>query len=138
VIAGIDLGTQGVKVLLFDRGLKAAGRAFVGYPTRLPRPGWAEQDPADWEQALGRAAHRAAREAGVDPAAVEAVGVTGQLDGCVAVGRDGLPLHPGNCTDILPVFINNWSRLQLHKNAFDILAHKLKFMLFLNSFLSSF
>lgn len=94
MIVGIDLGTQGVKVLLFDRGLKAAGRAFEGYPTRHPRPGWAEQDPADWEQALGRAVRRAAREAGVDPAAVEAVGVTGQLDGCVAVGRDGLPLHP--------------------------------------------
>ncbi len=94
VIAGIDLGTQGVKVLVCDRGFKAAGRAFEAYATLRPRPGWAEQEPAEWEQALGRAARRALREAGVDPAAVEAVGVTGQLDGCVAVGRDGLPLHP--------------------------------------------
>jgi xylulokinase len=94
VIAGIDLGTQGVKVLLLDRGLRTVGRAFEGYPTRHPRPGWAEQDPADWEQALGRAARRAAREAGVDAAVVEAVGVTGQLDGCVPVGSDGRSLHP--------------------------------------------
>jgi xylulokinase len=94
VIAGIDLGTQGVKVLLLDRGFRVAGRAFEGYATRHPRPGWAEQDPADWLLALGRAARRAVREAGAEPAAVEAVGVTGQLDGCVAVGRDGLPLHP--------------------------------------------
>jgi xylulokinase len=94
MIAGIDLGTQGVKVLLFDRHLRPVGRAFAGYPTRRPRPGWAEQDPRDWERALGRAMGRAVREAGVEPAAVEAIGVTGQLDGCVAAGPDGLPLHP--------------------------------------------
>jgi xylulokinase len=94
VIAGIDLGTQGVKVLLLDRGFRAVGRAFAAYPTRHPRPGWAEQDPWDWEQGFGRAMRQAVRETGAEPAAVEAVGVTGQLDGCLAVGRDGLPLHP--------------------------------------------
>ena len=94
MIAGIDLGTQGVKVLLFDRGWRPVGRAFAAYPTRHPHPGWAEQDPRDWEQALGRALSQAMREAGVEPAAVQALGLTGQLDGCVAVGPDGLPLHP--------------------------------------------
>jgi xylulokinase len=94
VIAGIDLGTQGVKVLLFDRGWRPAGRAFAAYPTRHPRPGWAEQDPRDWERTLGQALAEAARQAGTEPSAVEAMGLTGQLDGCVAVGADGLPLHP--------------------------------------------
>jgi xylulokinase len=94
VIAGIDLGTQGVKVLLFDRGWRPAGRGFAAYPTRHPRPGWAEQDPRDWERALGQGLAEAALQAGTEPSAVEAIGLTGQLDGCVAVGPDGLPLHP--------------------------------------------
>jgi xylulokinase len=94
VIAGIDLGTQGVKVLLLDRGFRTAARAFAAYPTRHPRPGWVEQDPRDWEQALGRALREAVRDAGVDPSVVEAIGVTGQLDGCVAVDSGGRPLHP--------------------------------------------
>ena len=93
MIAGIDLGTQGVKVVLFDKGLKPAGAAFAAFPTRHPKPGWAEQDPADWEQALDLAVRGALREAGAGPARVKAVGVTGQLDGCVAVGEDGRPLH---------------------------------------------
>ncbi len=94
MIAGIDLGTQGVKVLLFDRGWHPAGRSFAAYPTRHPRPGWAEQDPLDWERGLGQAMRQAVREAGIEPDAVQGLGLTGQLDGCVAVGPDGLPLHP--------------------------------------------
>lgn len=94
MIAGVDLGTQGVKVVLFDRAFKAEGAGFATYPTRHPRPGWAEQDPADWELALGEATRAALQEARMEPAAVQALGVTGQLDGCVAVGEDGQPLHP--------------------------------------------
>ena len=94
MIAGIDLGTQGVKVALFDRAFKAEGAGFTAYPTRHPKPGWAEQDPAEWELALGQAVRAALQEAGAEPAVVQAVGVTGQLDGCVAVGENGRPLHP--------------------------------------------
>jgi len=94
VIAGIDLGTQGVKVLLLARGFRPAGRGFAAYPTRHPRPGWAEQDPGSWEQAVGRAVRQALGEAGAGPAAVRAAGVTGQLDGCVPVDPAGRALHP--------------------------------------------
>jgi xylulokinase len=36
----------------------------------------------------------ALRQAGMRPKAVEAIGITGQLDGCLAVGQDGRPLTP--------------------------------------------
>jgi xylulokinase len=67
VIAGIDLGTQGVKVLLVDDGFRARGKAFRPYPTRYPAPGWAEQEPADWEAALGQAMREALSLAGARP-----------------------------------------------------------------------
>ena len=47
---GIDLGTQGVKVLVFDadarRVVARAGRALPAPAS--PRPGAAEQNPTDW------------------------------------------------------------------------------------------
>jgi xylulokinase len=94
VIAGIDLGTQGVKVLLLTDGFRMQGKSFAPCPTCYPRPGWAEQDPAHWDAALGRAAREALAQAGARAAEVKAIGVTGQLDGCCAVGQDGSPITP--------------------------------------------
>jgi xylulokinase len=94
VIIGIDLGTQGAKAVLAGLDLSVAAQDAVPYSTSHPRPGWAEQEPAAWEAAVGRAVAGVLGRAGVDPGAVLAIGVTGQLDGCVAVGPDGRPLHP--------------------------------------------
>ena len=74
--------------------LEVLGTAQVGYSPSCPRPGWAEQDPALWEGALAPAIAGALAAAGCDPAAVVALAIAGQLDGCVAVGRDRRPRGP--------------------------------------------
>ena len=53
---GIDIGTSGVKVLLIDRAGKALGEAHAKAvePVR-PHPGWSEQNPADWWDAVTKA-----------------------------------------------------------------------------------
>lgn len=89
---GIDLGTQGLKALVVDERFEPQGRGFAAYPTRHPHPGWAEQDAEDWERALALAVAQAVGEAGAP--AVEAIGVTGQLDGCLAVDGGGRPQSP--------------------------------------------
>jgi len=94
VIAGIDLGTQGIKVLLLRDDFRPLARSFVEYPTSFPQPGWAEQQPALWDQALGKAMREALGQAGLRPEAVKAIGITGQLDGCLGIGQDGRPLTP--------------------------------------------
>jgi xylulokinase len=94
VIAGIDLGTQGIKVLLVESGFRTRGKAFAPYPTSYPRPGWAEQDPAQWERALSAAVGEALVQAGVSAGEVKGIGITGQLDGCCAVGEDGRGITP--------------------------------------------
>jgi len=48
---GIDIGTTGVKSVLIDDGQTIIGTAHVGLPLSRPRPGWSEQDPADWWKA---------------------------------------------------------------------------------------
>ena len=54
---GIDIGTSGVKALLIDRAGKALGEATAKSvePVR-PHPGWSEQNPADWWDAVTQGA----------------------------------------------------------------------------------
>ncbi|HUL09372.1 MAG TPA: FGGY family carbohydrate kinase [Candidatus Acidoferrum sp.] len=92
MIVGIDIGTQSLKVAVTDRELQVRGEAATPYRAEFPRPGWAEQDPALWERALGPTIARALAEAGAAPQQVGALGVCGQLDGCVAVDDQGRAL----------------------------------------------
>ncbi len=70
------------------------GEGAVACATSQPRPGWAEQDPRDWEQAVGAAVGAALAEAGLSSGQVCALGVAGQLDGCVATDAAGAPRSP--------------------------------------------
>ncbi|MDD4870873.1 MAG: xylulokinase [Kiritimatiellae bacterium] len=48
LLLGIDFGTGGCKVTLIDTAGKVIESASGEYPTIHPKPGWAEQNPADW------------------------------------------------------------------------------------------
>lgn len=48
---GVDLGTSSVKVLAVDEGGAVVKTASRTYPLSFPRPGWSEQNPADWWEA---------------------------------------------------------------------------------------
>ncbi len=74
--------------------LAVLGEAAVAYGTRHPRPGWAEQDPGDWERALAPAIGGALAAARQPAAEVTALGIAGQLDGCLAVDGTGAPRSP--------------------------------------------
>ena len=80
--------------MVLDRGLALGGQASRGYGFDQPRPGWAQQDPDVWEAALAPVVAEALARAGVAADRIEAIGVAGQLDGCVAVGKGGAPLGP--------------------------------------------
>jgi hypothetical protein len=79
---GLDVGTQGVKAVVYD----APSRRIVArgaYPlSLLPTviPGRAEQHPQSWIDGVRSAARQAL--AGVDATRVKAVGVSGQQHGC--------------------------------------------------------
>ncbi len=94
VFVGIDLGTQSVKAVVCNDRFDVLGAHAIAQTTAYPRPGWAEQDPRDWERALAPAIERALMAAGVAASDIVAIGVSGQLDGCIAVDRHGEPLAP--------------------------------------------
>ena len=93
LILAHDLGTTGNKANLFDADGTLLGSAFAPYATAYPRPNWAEQNPEDWWQALCTTTRRLLSETGADPGAIAAVVFSGQMMGCVPIGRDGRPLR---------------------------------------------
>lgn len=94
MIVGIDIGTQSLKAVVLAPEMKIIGEHAVPYSPSFPQAGWAEQDPRLWERALGPAIQGALALGGRKADEVKAVGIGGQLDGCVAIDGQGTPLHP--------------------------------------------
>ena len=56
LLLAIDNGTQSIKALVFGTdGRLKAGERLPLEPYYSRQPGWAEQDPSVWEQAMGPA-----------------------------------------------------------------------------------
>lgn len=93
-LLGIDLGTTGVKAAAFaaDNG-QVLSSAFIEYPLMHPRPGWAEQDPADWWQATITAI-RGCLAQDIRAEDVRAVGLSGQMHGVVLLDEQDRVLRP--------------------------------------------
>lgn len=91
-VAGLDLGTSGVKVIVTDQDGVPLGRGSAGYAVAVPAPGQAESDPSEWWAACRRAMQEALAEAG--QVRVAALGVAGQMHGVVLSEADGRLLRP--------------------------------------------
>jgi sugar (pentulose or hexulose) kinase len=94
---GIDLGTQGVSVIVTDESTRvlAAGDAPYEMVEGLADDCY-EQRPADWERGVASATAAAAGELARTNRSVEilAIGISGQMHGEVLADRDGRPLAP--------------------------------------------
>lgn len=94
---GIDAGTQGLSVIFTDDQMRilATGEAPYGMVPGLAAECY-EQDPADWERALGAAMHDLRAKLttlGIEPD-VLAVGICGQMHGEVLADELGRSLGP--------------------------------------------
>ena len=89
---GIDLGTSACKLLLVDEGGAVRNEVTKGYPLSFPQPGWSEQDPGDWWQAVTDGVLELLR--GFDPAQVAGIGAGGQMHGLVALDERDNVIRP--------------------------------------------
>src|SRR5471032_713467 len=97
MFAGIDLGTSGLKAILLDRANNVVVSVTVPLEVARPEPLWSEQNPLDWWQALESAMDALIREAGllgVQPSAIEAIGLTGQMHGATLLDAQGVVIRP--------------------------------------------
>lgn len=99
LLIAIDVGTSGARAAAFDLHGQRLVEARRGYPTRAPRPGWAEQDGRAWRSAaigaLGDLVRRIAADGLGRPADIRAIGLTGQCPSVVLVDRRGEPVSAG-------------------------------------------
>ena len=91
---GIDVGTSGTKAIVLDGTGAVLGTGSGGHEPDAPQPGWSEQDPEAWWPSSVSAIGAACRNAGVEAASIDAVGVTGQMHGLVALDAAGVPVRP--------------------------------------------
>ena len=89
---GVDLGTSAVKLLLMEENGTLVKSVSREYPLSMPRPGWSEQDPADWEREVFLGIRQLLE--GEDPRQVGGIGVGGQMHGLVALDEAGRVLRP--------------------------------------------
>ena len=88
LLLGIDYGTGGCKVTALGVDGSFAGEASVEYPTYHDHPGWSEQEPADWWNALAAALKKLSGK-GVDLRKVAACSLDGSTHNAVLLGTSG-------------------------------------------------
>ena len=89
---GIDLGTSAVKLLLVDETGEILRTVTREYPLHFPQPGWSEQDPADWWEAVREGILQLTAEA--DRASIRGIGCGGQMHGLVALDENDAVIRP--------------------------------------------
>ena len=95
LILTIDNGTQSLKALVFDLQGNLLVREQVAFePYFSKNPGWAEQDPEVFWQALCRACRQIWQSAKIPQERIAGVALTTQRATMVNVDQDGKPLRP--------------------------------------------
>ena len=89
---GIDLGTSAAKLLLVDETGAVRSAVTREYPLEFPRPGWSQQDPADWARAVLEGIPALLQ--GFDPSQVAGIGCGGQMHGLVALDGQDRVIRP--------------------------------------------
>lgn len=93
-LLGIDVGTSGTKVALYDQFLKQIDSFTLEYDMQKPYPGWAEQDPDLWWQATRASITHVLKHSKINPNDVKGIGITGQMHGLVMLDENNKPLRP--------------------------------------------
>ena len=94
VSIGIDLGSSRVKLLALDEEGNALGVTMASYATESRRPGYAEQNPDRWWDAVRLAMSELLSRPALRGAEVASLGLTGQMHSAVFLDGAGLPVRP--------------------------------------------
>ena len=93
-LLGIDVSTTATKALLIDETGKVVSVASSGYDFETPQPLWSEQEPALWWEGAVQSIRTVLHDSGVDPGAIQGVGLTGQMHGLVLLDETGAVIRP--------------------------------------------
>lgn len=100
MLLGIDIGTSACKIALFEHDGSVMASVSQSYETFYPYPGWAQQNPDSWWDAVCHGIKQLIQITGFDPAQIDGIGVDGQSWSMVPVDRDG------NCLACTPIWLD--------------------------------
>lgn len=89
---GLDLGTSALKLLLVDDKGEVKRTVTEEYPISYPRPGWSEQNPEDWWEAVRHGIPLLIE--GCDPSEIKGIGCAGQMHGLVVLDEEDAVIRP--------------------------------------------
>jgi xylulokinase len=93
-VIGCDVGSQGTNAALYAADGLLIASEYAAYDVQFPNPGWAEQDPTLWDEAIRSACRSLVQRLDGEAAAIRAISFGSQLDGQVAIDGSGEPLRP--------------------------------------------
>lgn len=93
-LLGIDFGGGASKATLLREDGAIAATHTVEYPTNYPRPGWAEQNPADWVAAVRENIAGVLQKSGVPADAIAAVCLDAATHTAVLMDENFCVLRP--------------------------------------------
>ena len=91
---GCDVGSQGTNVAVYGADGRLVASSYRPYDLAFPNPGWAEQDPDLWVNAVRGGVAAVLAEVPEGPSAVKGISFGSQLDGMVVCDGSGAPLRP--------------------------------------------
>ncbi len=92
-LVGCDVGTTSTKSVVIDDQGAIVGTHTVQYQLITSRPGWAEQDPEDYWNAVTETIRVSIQQAGIDPKQIKGVGISALAPACILVDKNLKPLQ---------------------------------------------
>lgn len=90
-LMGLDIGTTGVRSIIFEETGRIISKAYKEYPEIYPRPGWVEMDPQKIWQAIKEVIGRSASQAKNDKIKAICASVLGVA--VTPIDKKGNPLY---------------------------------------------
>ena len=92
LLVGVDVGTSGAKCIIADADGRVLASSTQEYPLSTPKPGWAEQNPADWWEGVARGLREITAK--VDRSRLAGLSLSGQMHGLVALDARDCVIRP--------------------------------------------
>ena len=93
-VMGIDVGTESVRVGIFEPDGSPVVLANKPYELTHPRPGWAEQDPDEWWSCLVAASRQAIEESGISSEDVAGISLDATASTVLAMDSQDRHMRP--------------------------------------------
>lgn len=91
----LDIGTTGIKSVLFDAKLHVVSRTYKRLPKFESKRGWVEQNPYDYLDISRQLLKSCVKKSGVSPRRIQGFGITNQRETTILWDKiTGRPVHP--------------------------------------------